>query len=70
VQSVSGALAKQQPVLSIDTNKTELVGDFENAGREWRSRGEPDEVRVHDFMIKELGRAVPYGIYDLAANSD
>jgi hypothetical protein len=48
--------------------KKELVGDFKNAGREWRPQGEPEEVRVHDFLIKELGRAVPYGIYNLAAN--
>jgi hypothetical protein len=68
-QSVTEALARQQPVISVDTKKKELVGDFKNAGREWRSRGEPDEVRVHDFLIKELGRAVPYGIYDLAANA-
>ena len=68
-QSVTEALAKQQPVISVDTKKKELVGDFKNAGREWRPRGAPDEVRVHDFLIKELGRAVPYGIYDLAANA-
>ncbi len=47
----------------------QLVGDFKNAGREWRPHGEPEAVRVHDFVIKELGRAVPYGIYDLAANA-
>jgi hypothetical protein len=68
-QSVTEALARQQPVISVDTKKKELVGDFKNAGREWRPRGAPDEVRVHDFLIKELGRAVPYGIYDLAANA-
>ena len=68
-QSVTAALAQQQPVISVDTKKKELVGDFKNAGREWRPRGEPEEVRVHDFLIKELGRAVPYGIYDLAANA-
>src|SRR3954454_16451088 len=68
-QSVSAALAEQQPVISVDTKKKELVGDFKNGGREWRPRGEPDEVRVHDFLIKGLGRAVPYGIYDLAANA-
>jgi hypothetical protein len=67
--SVNRALAGQQPVISVDTKKKELVGDFKNAGREWRPQGEPEEVRVHDFLIKELGRAVPYGIYDLAANS-
>ena len=68
-QSVTAALAAQQPVISVDTKKKELVGDFKNAGREWRPQGEPEEVRVHDFLIKELGRAVPYGIYDLAANA-
>jgi hypothetical protein len=66
---VSRALAEQQPVISVDTKKKELVGDFKNAGREWRPQGDPEEVRVHDFLIKELGRAVPYGIYDLAANA-
>ncbi len=67
--SVTEALAQAQPVISVDTKKKELVGDFKNAGREWRPQGEPEEVRVHDFLIKELGRAVPYGIYDLAANA-
>ena len=66
---VSDALAARQPVISVDTKKKELVGNFKNAGREWRPHGEPEEVRVHDFLIKELGRAVPYGIYDLAANA-
>src|ERR1700712_5040363 len=68
-QSVTAALAAQEPVISVDTKKKELVGDFKNAGREWRPQGEPEAVRVHDFLIKELGRAVPYGIYDLAANA-
>jgi hypothetical protein len=68
-QSVAGALLVHEPVISVDTKKKELVGDFKNAGREWRPQGEPEEVRVHDFLIKELGRAVPYGIYDLAANT-
>jgi hypothetical protein len=67
--SVTRALAEQQPVISVDTKKKELVGDFKNAGREWRPHGEPEEVRVHDFLIKELGRAVPYGISDLTANA-
>ena len=66
---VTTALAEQQPVISVDTKKKELVGDFRNTGREYRPQGNPEEVRVHDFLIKELGRAVPYGIYDLAANS-
>jgi Rhodopirellula transposase DDE domain len=63
------AFAEQQPVISVDTKKKELVGDFKNAGREWRPPGDPQDVRVHDFLIKELGRAVPYGVYDLAANT-
>ena len=68
-QSVTEALAEHQPVISVDTKKKELVGDFKNAGRAWRPRGTPEEVRVHDFIIKELGRAVPYGVYDIAANA-
>ena len=68
-QSVTEALAGHHPVISVDTKKKELVGDFKNAGREWRPKGAPEEVRVHDFIIKELGRAVPYGVYDIAANT-
>ena len=68
-QSVSKALAAGEPVISVDTKKKELVGPFRNAGREWRPQGTPEEVRVHDFLIEELGRAVPYGVYDLAANT-
>jgi len=67
--AVQRAMAENQPVISVDTKKKELVGDFKNAGREWRPQGDPEDVRVHDFLIKELGRAVPYGIYDLAANT-
>ena len=63
------ALKAHQPVISVDTKKKELVGDFKNGGREWRPQGDPEEVRVHDFLIEELGRAVPYGIYDLAADA-
>ena len=59
---VAAALAEQQPVISVDTKKKELVGDFRNNGREDRPQGNPEEVRVHDFLIKELGRAAPYGI--------
>jgi hypothetical protein len=66
---VAQALAAEQPVISVDTKKKELVGDFKNGGREWRPKGSPEEVRVHDFLIKELGRAVPYGVYDLATNA-
>jgi Rhodopirellula transposase DDE domain len=67
--TVAAALAEQQPVISVDTKKKELVGDFKNAGREWRPKSAPEEVRVHDFLIKKLGRAVPYGVYDIAANA-
>jgi transposase len=59
-------LAQGQPAISVDTKKKELVGEFSNGGREWQPKGEPDEVKVHDFVDKELGRAVPYGVYDLA----
>jgi hypothetical protein len=67
--SVRDALADGEPVISVDTKKKELVGDFKNAGRAWRPKGEPEEVRVHDFLIEELGRAATYGVYDLAANA-
>ena len=67
--SVRDALTDGEPVISVDTKKKELVGDFKNAGRAWRPKGEPEEVRVHDFLIEELGRAAPYGVYDLAANA-
>ena len=66
---VKAALAAGEPAISVDTKKKELVGDFRNAGREWRPEGSPQEVRVHDFAIKELGRAVPYGVYDIGANA-
>ncbi len=58
----------KQPVISVDTKKKELVGDFKNQGRELRPKGDPERVRVHDFIIPELGRATPYGIYDLTHN--
>jgi hypothetical protein len=66
---VMGALAAGEPAISVDTKKKELVGDFRNAGRQWRPKGSPEEVRVHDFVIPELGRAVPYGVYDIADNA-
>jgi len=66
---VNKALAAGAPAISVDTKKKELVGDFRNAGREWRPKGSPEEVRVHDFVIPELGRAAPYGVYDIAANA-
>jgi transposase len=58
-----------QPVISVDTKKKELVGEFKNSGREWQPTGEPVKVGVHDFADPQLGKAVPYGIYDLAANT-
>src|SRR3954462_12884658 len=66
--SVTTALAEQQPVISVDTKKKELVGDFKNAGRTWRPQGEPEEAQVYDFLSQALGRAIPYGVYDLATN--
>jgi len=62
-------LAAGDPVLSVDAKKKELVGDFKNGGRDWAPAGQPEEVRVYDFPIKELGRVTPYGVYDLAANA-
>jgi hypothetical protein len=59
----------RQPVISVDTKKKELVGDFKNNGRELRPKGAPEKVRVHDFMIPELGRAAPYGVYDVTQNT-
>jgi hypothetical protein len=57
-----------QPVISVDTKKKELLGDFKNGGREYRPKGKPELVRVHDFIDKELGKAIPYGVYDVAGN--
>ena len=62
-------MAERSPVISVDTKKKEPIGDFKNNGREWNPKGQPEKVRVHDFLIKELGRAVPYGIYDIADNT-
>jgi hypothetical protein len=59
-------LASKQPVISVDTKKKELVGDFKNAGKEWQQKGEPEEVLVHDFPQDALGKAIPYGVYDMA----
>ena len=70
INRVAKAFAKRgQPVISVDTKKKELVGDFKNGGRELRPKGQPQPVRVHDFAIPELGKAVPYGIYDVSANA-
>jgi hypothetical protein len=61
-------LRLRQPAISVDTKKKELVGDFKNGGREWRPRGKPLQVRVHDFIDPKKGKAIPYGVYDLALN--
>lgn len=61
--------AAGQPTISVDTKKKELVGDFKNGGRELRPKGDPEPVRVHDFMLPELGKVAPYGVYDIAANA-
>ncbi len=61
-------LQGQQPVISVDTKKKELVGDFANAGREWHPTGMPERVRVHDFPSAAVGKAIPYGVYDMARN--
>jgi hypothetical protein len=61
-------MARGEPVISVDAKKKELVGDFKNAGREWQPVGEPVPVRVHDFLDPELGKAIPYGVYDTTRN--
>ncbi|HWM99305.1 MAG TPA: ISAzo13 family transposase, partial [Streptosporangiaceae bacterium] len=61
--------AARQPVISVDTKKKELVGNFKNGGRQWRPKGQPTRVRVHDFLIPEQGKAIPYGVYDLTRNA-
>ncbi len=67
-ESVKTFLKQEQPVISVDTKKKELIGEFKNNGREWCKKGEPIEVNVHDFVDRELGKIVPYGIYDIWAN--
>ncbi|MCA1699333.1 MAG: ISAzo13 family transposase, partial [Actinobacteria bacterium] len=67
-QTVAEAVAAGQPVISVDTKKRELVGDFKAVGREFEPKGEPVEVRGHDFKDKQLGHAIPYGVYDLTAD--
>ena len=61
--------ALRQPVVSVDTKKKELVGEYRNGGREWRPKGQPERVKVHDFVDKALGKAIPYGIYDVTGDS-
>jgi transposase len=66
---VADHLADGQPVISVDTKKKELVGEFKNGGREYQPAGQPERVNVHDFPDKDLGKAIPYGIYDVSANT-
>jgi Rhodopirellula transposase DDE domain len=67
-KTVSQYQRQHQPVISVDTKKKELIGDFKNAGREWQPAGQPEKVRVHDFIDPELGKVAPYGVYDVTAN--
>jgi hypothetical protein len=68
-QEVTRHMRQHQPAISVDAKKKELVGDFKNAGKTWRPKGRPEEVRVHDFIDQKLGKAIPYGVYDLARNA-
>jgi transposase len=62
-------LAARLPVISVDTKKKELVGAYKNGGREWQPKGQPVPVKVHDFIDKQLGKAIPYGVYDIGADA-
>src|SRR5246500_1119330 len=66
---VIAAQAQQQPVISVDTKKKELIGNFKNGGTDYRPKGNPQRVNVHDFEDKKLGKVVPYGVYDVTANA-
>ena len=68
-EQVRRALGAKRPVISVDTKKKELLGNYENAGRQWRMAKDPDRVKVHDFPAPEVPRAYPYGIYDLGRNT-
>jgi hypothetical protein len=68
-QRVAAQIAAGEPAVSVDTKKKEKVGAFANGGTEWRPAGDPEQVNVHDFIGKDLGKAIPYGIYDIAANA-
>jgi hypothetical protein len=67
-EAVKAQLKRGQPAISVDTKKKELVGRFKNAGRTWRPQGDPEKVKVHDFLEPEKGKAIPYGVYDLGRN--
>ena len=66
--SVEQFQQRGQPVISVDTKKKELVGPFKNGGREWQPKGEPEEVVIHDFVDEQLGKVIPYGVFDLSLN--
>jgi hypothetical protein len=68
-RQVKAQQALGAPTISVDAKKKELVGDFKNGGQQWRPQGEPQDVRIHDFAIKALGKVAPYGVYDLGRNS-
>ena len=68
-KTVAHYQASGNPVISVDTKKKELIGDFKNAGKEWQPAGTPEEVRVYDFIDPELGKVAPYGVYDLTNNN-
>ena len=68
-ETAGEAIAAGQPVISVDTKKKELIGDFKNAGRELRPKGSPIAVRTHDFLDQQLGKAIPYGVYDIAEDT-
>jgi hypothetical protein len=68
-QRVQAFQRQRQPVVSVDTKKKELVGQFRNGGREWYPMGQPEQVKVHDFPDEELGKVIPYGVYDMATNT-
>jgi len=67
-EKVKEFLGRGQPVISVDTKKKELVGQFKNGGREWHPKGEPEEVEIHDFATPESPKVIPYGIYDIGKN--
>lgn len=59
----------RRPVISVDTKKKELVGNYKNNGKEWLPQGKPTDVKVYDFIDKKLGKAIPYGVYDITKNN-
>ncbi len=65
---VKGFLRRHQPVISVDTKKKELVGNFKNGGQEWQPKGEPEKVEIHDFASPEFPKVIPYGVYDIGKN--